>query len=177
MLDQAQLQAVNEKLANATPQEILEWAIDNLDGLYQTTAFGLTGTIAVDMISKISKTRATSHSIDLIFLNTLYHFQETIDLAKTVSEKYNAKLHNYIPNGVNNVTQFEVLYGKELWKTDEDMYDFAVKVITIIIILKNTPNNFYRSNQLVEHTKNSASKPFWLEEGAVKVEKGQQSLP
>ncbi|EIM22532.1 phosophoadenylyl-sulfate reductase [Wallemia mellicola] len=128
MLDQAQLQAVNEKLANATPQEILEWAIDNLDGLYQTTAFGLTGTIAVDMISKISKARGTSHSIDLIFLNTLYHFQETIDLAKAVSEKYNAKLHNYIPNGVNNVTQFEALYGKELWKTDEDMYDFAVKV-------------------------------------------------
>ncbi|TIA87241.1 hypothetical protein E3P99_03287 [Wallemia hederae] len=128
MLSQAQINAANEQLSNATPQQILEWAIDNLDGLYQTTAFGLTGTIAVDMISKISKSRNVPHSIDLIFLDTLYHFQETLDLAQKVSEKYNAKLHNYIPNGVNNVTQFEALYGKELWKSDEDMYDFAVKV-------------------------------------------------
>jgi phosphoadenosine phosphosulfate reductase len=28
-------------LDGKTPQEILVWAIDHLDGLYQTTAFGL----------------------------------------------------------------------------------------------------------------------------------------
>ncbi|TIB12145.1 hypothetical protein E3P92_02699 [Wallemia ichthyophaga] len=128
MISQSQLEAANQQLSNASPQEILEWAMDNLDGLYQTTAFGLTGTIAVDMISKISKARGAAHAVDLIFLDTLYHFDETIDLARTVSEKYSAKLHNYIPNGVNNVKQFEVLYGKELWISDEDMYDFAVKV-------------------------------------------------
>lgn len=31
----------NKKLDGKTPQEILTWAIDHLDGLYQTTAFGL----------------------------------------------------------------------------------------------------------------------------------------
>ena len=31
----------NKELENKTPQEILVWAIDHLDGLYQTTAFGL----------------------------------------------------------------------------------------------------------------------------------------
>jgi len=31
----------NKELDGKTPQEILTWAIDNLDGLYQTTAFGL----------------------------------------------------------------------------------------------------------------------------------------
>ena len=122
------LPAINKKLENASPQQILEFSIDNIEGLFQTTAFGLTGTIAVDMISKISKARDQKHAIDLIFLDTLYHFQETIDLAKRVEEKYNARLHIYIPNGVNNVNQFEAIYGSELWKTDEDMYDYAVKV-------------------------------------------------
>lgn len=36
-----QIQAFNKQLEDKTPQEILVWAIDNLDGLYQTTAFGL----------------------------------------------------------------------------------------------------------------------------------------
>ena len=31
----------NKELENKTPQEILVWAIDHLDGLFQTTAFGL----------------------------------------------------------------------------------------------------------------------------------------
>jgi phosphoadenosine phosphosulfate reductase len=36
-----QILAFNKELESKTPQEILAWAIDNLDGLYQTTAFGL----------------------------------------------------------------------------------------------------------------------------------------
>jgi len=31
----------NKQLDGKTPQEILVWAIDHLDGLFQTTAFGL----------------------------------------------------------------------------------------------------------------------------------------
>ena len=36
-----QIAAFNEQLDGKTPQEVLTWAIDNLDGLFQTTAFGL----------------------------------------------------------------------------------------------------------------------------------------
>lgn len=36
-----QISAFNKQLDGKTPQEILTWAIDNLDGLFQTTAFGL----------------------------------------------------------------------------------------------------------------------------------------
>lgn len=37
------LETLNAQLANFSPKEVLEWAIDNLPNLYQTTAFGLTG--------------------------------------------------------------------------------------------------------------------------------------
>ena len=37
----SQIAAFNKQLDGADPQEILRWAIDNLDELYQTTAFGL----------------------------------------------------------------------------------------------------------------------------------------
>lgn len=36
-----QILAFNKELESKTPQEILVWAIDHLEGLYQTTAFGL----------------------------------------------------------------------------------------------------------------------------------------
>lgn len=36
-----QLADVNKQLDGKSPQEVLAWAIDNIDGLFQTTAFGL----------------------------------------------------------------------------------------------------------------------------------------
>lgn len=36
-----ELERINQDLQEKTPQEILTWAIDNVKGLYQTTAFGL----------------------------------------------------------------------------------------------------------------------------------------
>lgn len=36
-----QLEQINKQLDGKSPREVLAWAIDNIDGLYQTTAFGL----------------------------------------------------------------------------------------------------------------------------------------
>lgn len=36
-----QVDQINKDLAGKSPQEILTWAVDNVEGLYQTTAFGL----------------------------------------------------------------------------------------------------------------------------------------
>lgn len=52
------LPKINVKLRESTPEEILEWAIDNLPGLYQTTAFGVTGCVTLDQVARISEERA-----------------------------------------------------------------------------------------------------------------------
>lgn len=54
----ASLDSINKQLESADPFQIVEWAIDNLPGLYQTTAFGVTGCVSLDQISRISETRA-----------------------------------------------------------------------------------------------------------------------
>ncbi|KAJ9117340.1 hypothetical protein QFC20_000488 [Naganishia adeliensis] len=122
------LKRINAELSGKSPQDILKWAIDNVQGLYQTTAFGLTGLAALDMISKISLERNEIHLVPLIFLDTMYHFPETLRLAQIASETYLAELHTYTPPGVKTTEEFEAKYGKELWKTDEDAYDYLVKV-------------------------------------------------
>lgn len=123
-----QLDKLNAELDGKSPQEILVWAIDNVEGLFQTTAFGLTGLAALDMISKISLEREEIHMVPLIFLDTLHHFPETITLAQTASDTYLAPLHTYRPPSVSTPDEFAAKYGDNLWETDEASYDYLVKV-------------------------------------------------
>lgn len=126
--DPSLLDQYNEELSTASPQQILTWAIDHLPRLYQTTAFGLTGLAATDMISNISKRRKLPHLVPLIFVDTLYHFDETIQLKEKVEKKYKLNVIIYRPPGVKNTEEFEEKYGQRLWETDEDTYDYLVKV-------------------------------------------------
>jgi phosphoadenosine phosphosulfate reductase len=127
-LTEEKLNSLNEYLGTLEPKEILEWAIDHLPNLYQTTAFGLTGLVTVDIINKISIDRNQSHSVPLIFLDTLYHFDETLDLAKRCETTYNVPLKVYKPMNTQTTQDFESEYGQKLWETDEDSYDYLVKV-------------------------------------------------
>jgi phosphoadenosine phosphosulfate reductase len=122
-LSEEQLEVINAHLSPMVPEEILQWAIEYLPGLFQTTAFGLTGLVAIDMLSKITKS-----SPPLIFLDTLYHFPETYELVEDVRKRYGCPIHVYKPEGCETVHDFETKYGQEFWEKDESTYDFFVKV-------------------------------------------------
>lgn len=129
----ANLPAINKHLAAATPEEILEWSIDNLPGLYQTTAFGVTGCVTLDQVSRISAKRASDglvngHLVPLIFVDTLYHFPQTINLAQRAARHYDAPMHVYTPQGTSTTAEFEEKWGTTLWERDEETYDYLVKV-------------------------------------------------
>lgn len=117
------LSAINTHLTPLTPQEILKWALTHLPGLHQTTAFGLTGLVAIDMLSKL-----TSSPPPLIFLDTLYHFSETYELVEEVKKRYGVAVNIYKPESCVDVNAFEAKFGQKLWEHDESTYDFAVKV-------------------------------------------------
>ncbi|KAK9717356.1 3'-phosphoadenylsulfate reductase [Basidiobolus ranarum] len=130
------LKHINQQLAKLSPQQILEWAILTLPNLYQTTAFGPSGLVALDMISKIGKEhpewnpnpQQPSHLVPLIFLDTLYHFSETLELSQKCESHYQVPLYVFKPEGSNTSEEFEQLYGEKLWEKDEDSYDYLVKV-------------------------------------------------
>lgn len=122
-LSKQDLDAINIHLSPMTPEEILAWALDYLPGLHQTTAFGLTGLVAIDVLSKL-----TSSPPPLIFLDTLYHFPETYELVEEVKSRYKVPVHVYKPDGCETVADFEAKHGEKFWEKDEDSYDFVVKV-------------------------------------------------
>ncbi|KAF9330470.1 hypothetical protein BGZ91_000131 [Linnemannia elongata] len=157
----AHLKFINAKLEKLSPEKIIEWAMISLPGLIQTTAFGPTGLVILDMINRIHidnqsaanvhPTPASSsasedesddgdhhfkksgyntrrHPVPLIFIDTLYHFQETLDLAQRVQDHYNIPLKVYKPLNCETTADFESQYGQQLWETDDLSYDYLVKV-------------------------------------------------
>lgn len=122
-LSQEDLDAINAHLKLLTPEEILRWAVERIPGLYQTTAFGLTGLVAIDMLSKITKSPPPT-----IFLDTLYHFPETYELIDVVKARYDVSVIVYKPEGCATREAFELKYGERFWERDEGGYDYAVKV-------------------------------------------------
>ncbi|PVH86587.1 Phosphoadenosine phosphosulfate reductase thioredoxin [Cadophora sp. DSE1049] len=129
ILTKQHLKFLNQTLNNLEPIDILRWAKITFPNLYQTTAFGVSGLVTLDMLSKLQIETPSAPSIDAIFLDTLYHFQETLDLVEKAKARYpNVHLHVYKPEGVTTAAEFEARHGKELWKTNADLYDWVAKV-------------------------------------------------
>lgn len=123
------LKFLNAQLAALEPLDILRWAKLTLPNLFQTTAFGLTGLATLDMLSKLQSASPGSSPVDLIFLDTLYHFKETLDLVDRIKAKYpNVNLHVYKPDGVSTAAEFEARHGEKLWETNDNLYDWVAKV-------------------------------------------------
>ncbi|MCJ1248632.1 hypothetical protein MMC30_005850 [Trapelia coarctata] len=118
---------LNRQLQHLEPQDILQWCITSLPSLYQTTAFGLTGLVILDMLSKMNIPRP--QQVDLIFLDTLHHFSETLALVDRIRDRYPlVNIHVYKPAGLDNPEQFAQRYGEKLWETNDQLYDWAAKV-------------------------------------------------
>lgn len=109
-------------MAQKSAQEILIWCETSLPKLIQSTSFGPTGMVIVDMIQKLNL------KIPVLFIDSLHHFSETLEHARTCEKKYQLDLHTYRCKKASNQEEFEKIYGKELWKTDTDQYDQLVKV-------------------------------------------------
>jgi phosphoadenosine phosphosulfate reductase len=128
-LTRAHVEHLNKQLEPLHPMDILRFCKIMFPNLYQSTAFGLTGLVTMDMLSKIQTENPESRPVELIFLDTLYHFKETYDLIDRVKERYpNVPVHIFKPDGVETAEQLEETYGQELWNVAEEMYDWLVKV-------------------------------------------------
>lgn len=110
-----------------TYADVLKWCITTLPHLYQTTAFGLTGLVTLDMLSKLDIPRP--QVVDVIFLDTLHHFQETLSLVDRVRKTYPLNnIHVFKPAGTETAEEFAQKHGERLWERDEQLYDWVAKV-------------------------------------------------
>jgi phosphoadenosine phosphosulfate reductase len=101
----------NERLADASAREILAWA---------RATFGdelvVTASMADGVLPYLASQAAPG--VDVVFLDTGYHFVETIGTRDAVGATLEINLINVTPK--QTVAAQDATYGKDLYKTDPD---------------------------------------------------------
>ena len=102
-----QIQQLNEKLR--TPQEVLEWSLDNLHPkIAMASSFGAEDVAVIDMMMKINP-KARIFTLDTGRLN-----QETYDVMDELRDKYNINIDVMFPDQ-NEVEQMVRVNGMNLF--------------------------------------------------------------
>jgi len=103
--------------------DMLTWIVTNLPSLFQVTSFGATGMVIIHALSELRM------KVPVIFLDTLYHFPETIDHAEAVQERYELDARWYRCSTANNREEFERKYKcDDMWISHPKRYEWLTKV-------------------------------------------------
>jgi phosphoadenosine phosphosulfate reductase len=101
----------SRQLEDATAQEIMIWAFEEFgSGLVVTSS--LADTVLIHLAEQAAP------GIDVIFLDTGYHFIETIGTRDAVAAVHNINLINVTPD--QTVSEQDATWGKDLFARDPD---------------------------------------------------------
>src|SRR6201998_1505609 len=97
------------ELDGAAAIDLLRWTDENFGGEY-VVASNMQDTVLIDMAAKVRP------GVDVLFLDTGYHFVETIGTRDAVSEVYDVNVINVTPE--HSVAEQDALLGKNLFARD-----------------------------------------------------------
>lgn len=118
------LEQLNQEFETAQPREILAWSVENIPtGLVQTSAFNIDDLIITDVFYRDLK-----HPVPVVFLETLHHFPQTLELVAKAKEVYNLDLKVYKTPDVETREAFAAKYGEALWDKDIAKFHELTKI-------------------------------------------------
>src|SRR5215813_13199377 len=92
MFTDEQIASANRRLADASPEAILRWAVDTFHpDLLMATAFGAEGCCLIHMLAEIEP------GVTMINLETGYQFPETLELRERIRDRYNITVEYVFP--------------------------------------------------------------------------------
>lgn len=97
------------ELADASAEELLRWVEENFSGQY-VVASNMQDAVLVEMAAKVHP------GVDVLFLDTGYHFAETIGTRDAVEAVYGVNVVNVTPE--QTVAEQDELVGKDLFASD-----------------------------------------------------------
>jgi len=100
-----------EELADAPAEEVIRWAVDTFGERICVTS-SMTDAVIIHLAS------AVQPGIEVVFLDTGYHFAETIGTRDAVAEVYQVRLLNITP--LQTVAEQDAEYGPRLHERDPD---------------------------------------------------------
>jgi phosphoadenosine phosphosulfate reductase len=100
-----------ERLEEATPQEVLRWAADTFGPRFCVSSSMGDGVLA-------SLAASVSPGVDVVFLDTGYHFPEPLGTRDAVAQVYDVTVRTVLP--LLSVAEQDAEHGAELWRRDPD---------------------------------------------------------
>lgn len=124
--DELDLKSLNQKFENTHPKDILTWCVKNVPtGLVQTSAFNVDDLLITDLLYRDLK---PAHPVPVLFLDTLYHFPQTLELVAKAKEVYHLNLQIYKIQDVDTREAFATKYGDALWDSDIAQFHQLTKI-------------------------------------------------
>lgn len=122
------VQHVGAELELAPAHDIVEWAVATFGERFCITS-SLGDAVLADVASKVAP------GIDLVFLDTGYHFPETIGTRDAVAATLNVNLITITPK--QSVAEQDAAYGNDLYARDPDLCCTLRKVAPLQASLAN----------------------------------------
>jgi phosphoadenosine phosphosulfate reductase len=113
LISESDLQELAERgaaeLDGASAQDLLRWTDENFGGNY-VVASNMQDAVLIDLAAKVRS------GVDVLFLDTGYHFVETIGTRDAVEAVYDINIVNVTPE--HTVAEQDALLGKNLFARD-----------------------------------------------------------
>ncbi|UBF28897.1 phosphoadenosine phosphosulfate reductase [Kovacikia minuta CCNUW1] len=123
---QLDLKKLNQKFENLHPKDILAWCVANIPtGLVQASAFNVDDMLITDLLYRELK---PVKPVPVIFLDTLHHFPQTLELVARTKDLYRLNLKVYRTPGVTTREAFAAKHGKALWDKDITKFHDITKI-------------------------------------------------
>jgi phosphoadenosine phosphosulfate reductase len=110
LMNESDLQELAERgaaeLEGASAMDLLRWTDENFGGTY-VVASNMQDAVLVDLAAKVRP------GVDVLFLDTGYHFVETVGTRDAVDAVYDINVLNVTPE--NSVAKQDELFGKDLF--------------------------------------------------------------
>ncbi len=106
-----ELAELNRQFEHLPATQIIQWAVDNF-APHLSLSTSMNDAVLIDLASKVDP------SIEVVFIDTGYHFPETLETVETVRRRY----------GLNLRIMTVPHHDEELWRVDPENCCSAVKV-------------------------------------------------
>ncbi len=129
-LSNLNLNALNKRFDKASPREILSWCVENIPtGFVQTSAFNVDDMVITDILYRDLQ---PNPPVPVLFLDTLHHFPESLELVSKAKAVYGLDLHTFKVPDVNSEEEFAAKYGEALWDTDVAQFHHLTKIEPLV---------------------------------------------
>ena len=113
------------RLEDASPEVIVRWAVRTFGARFAITS-SMADAVLIDIVARVA--RSTGTRTDVLFLDTGYHFDETIVMRDAVAATYRGLVDVVTVEPEQSVAEQDATEGRDLFASNPDRCCFLRKV-------------------------------------------------